>query len=92
MGRIVLTHSTYLDGLIPLLRKLVNYKGIRTITPGEIRKVKRKAEKLTVKTTIPILGGYKLIARNGTTAQEVFIITEHNKQSLESIIRKVISD
>ena len=36
MGRVVITHSTYIDGLIPLLRRLAQVPGIDTVTPAVI--------------------------------------------------------
>ena len=36
MGRVVITHSTYIDGLIPVLRKLAAAAGIETVTPAVI--------------------------------------------------------
>jgi hypothetical protein len=39
MGRLVITHSTYIEGLIPVLRKLALEPGIDTITPAVISRV-----------------------------------------------------
>jgi hypothetical protein len=39
MGRLVITHSTYLEGLIPLLKRLVQDPAIDTITPAVISRV-----------------------------------------------------
>ena len=39
-GRLIWNHSTHLDGLIPILEKLVFFPGIRTITPGVIGRAK----------------------------------------------------
>ena len=36
MGRLVITHSTYLEGLIPLLKALAREGGINTVTPPVI--------------------------------------------------------
>ncbi|NBP99425.1 MAG: hypothetical protein EB123_08160, partial [Synechococcaceae bacterium WBB_32_011] len=44
MGRLVITHSTYLDGLIPLLKILANDPAIDTITPAVICRVKGRCE------------------------------------------------
>ena len=36
MARLVITHSTYVEGLIPLLRRLATLPDIDTITPAVI--------------------------------------------------------
>ena len=76
MGRIVVTHSTYIEGLIEKLKIIANQKGIKTITPGRIRKTKGRTEELTLRISTKTISGYKLIARKGYSVQEVFIVTD----------------
>lgn len=83
MGRVVITHSTYLDGLIPLLRALASGDGIDTVTPAVISRVKGRQEGLRVRVSTPIRGGYKLLARRGSSAQEVFVVTTLDQQVLQ---------
>jgi hypothetical protein len=40
LGRVVITHSTYVEGLIPWLKSLACEKGIQTITPAVINRVR----------------------------------------------------
>ena len=68
MGRLVHTHSTYINGLIELLKRLAKENGIYTITPGVISRVRGHKEKLEVTITRETIGGYKLIARKGRRA------------------------
>ncbi len=82
MGRLVITHSTYLEGLIPLLRVLAENDQINTITPACITKVKGRCSSLEIRVSTETIGGYKLIARKGKTAQEVFITTKLKKKEL----------
>ena len=89
MGRLVLTHSTYLEGLIPFLKKLVTIEGIGTVSPGVINKVKGKSPNLQIKITTKTTGGYKMIARKGRTSQEVFVITKKNKKELTQIVSEI---
>jgi hypothetical protein len=90
-GRLVWNHSTHIPGLIPLLETLLKQEHqIRTITPGVIATVRSHAPHFRLKISVPIRGGYKLIARRGKTAQEVFIITELEQASLEGAISKAI--
>ena len=89
-GRIVWNHSTHIDGLIPILEKLVKYEGIRTITPAVLSRSRSHAPKMKLKVSVPINGGHKLIARIGKSVQEVFIITDLDKSELEKIIAEII--
>ncbi|ASC69281.1 hypothetical protein XM38_002080 [Halomicronema hongdechloris C2206] len=90
-GRLVWNHSTHLPGLIPILERLVAYPGIRTVTPGEIAKVRGHSPTLRIKVSVPIRGGYKLIARRGKTVQEVFVITEQDKAGLETTLAEIVA-
>jgi hypothetical protein len=85
-GRLVLTHSTHIPGLIAVLERLTKYNGIQTITPAVIGRAKGHSPRLQLKVSVPILGGFKLIARQGKTFQEVFIITSCPKDELEAAI------
>lgn len=89
-GRIVWNHSTHLDGLIPVLEKLVSFEGIKTITPAVLSRSRSHSPHLQLKVSVPIKGGYKLIARGGKSVQEVFIITALSQSELEKAIASVI--
>jgi hypothetical protein len=86
MGRLVITHSTYLEGLIPLLKRLVRHPRIDTITPAVIARVRGRAPELRLRISAPITGGWKLLARRGSSAQEVFVVTELDAPELEQAI------
>ncbi|HEY9847403.1 MAG TPA: DUF2103 domain-containing protein, partial [Candidatus Caenarcaniphilales bacterium] len=81
-GRLVLNHSTHIPGLIPVLERLTATPGIQTITPGVISSAKAHAPQLRLKISVPIQGGFKLLARRGKTVQEVFILTTLSQASL----------
>jgi hypothetical protein len=89
-GRLVWNHSTHLPGLIPILEQLLNQPGVGTVTPGVIANVRAHSPELRVKVSVPIRGGFKLIARKGKTVQEVFVLTELDKAGLESAVAKAI--
>ncbi len=91
MGRLVITHSSYIDGLIPLLEKLSRIEGINTITPATIKRVKGHTEKLSLRISTKTNIGYKVLARKGKTVQEVFIVTKLDKDRLEKIVVDVIN-
>ena len=91
MGRLVITHSTYLEGLIPLLKRLGQDPAIDTITPAVIARVKGRSPELRLRVSTPITGGWKLVARRGSSAQEVFVVTGLNAEALEDRIGQALS-
>ncbi len=86
MGRLILNHSTNLEGLIPILRKLACNSNIKTVTPAAISRVRGKSFKLILRLSVKTINGYKAIARKGKTAQEVFISTDLSKDELKQLI------
>ena len=86
MGRLVLNHSSNIEGLIPILQKLALNINIKTITPGVISRVRGKSSKLIIRLSVKTINGYKAIARKGKTSQEVFISTDLSKDELNKII------
>jgi len=87
-GRLVWNHSTHIPGLIPILEKLTTYQGIQTVTPGVISRSRAHCPQMKLRVSVPIRGGYKVIARHGKTVQEVFILTALSQEELEGNIKK----
>ena len=87
-GRLVWNHSTHIQGLIPVLEKLITYDGVQTVTPGVISRARGHSPQLKLRVSVPIRGGYKMIARQGKTVQEVFVIADLSQDSLEAIIKQ----
>ncbi|NEQ46270.1 MAG: metal-binding protein [Leptolyngbya sp. SIOISBB] len=91
-GRLVWNHSTHVPGLIAVLEKLLELSAdVRTVTPGRLSTVRSNAPKLRLKVSVPIRGGYKLIARKGKSAQEVFVIADVTQQQLEEVIAQALA-
>ena len=86
MGRLVLNHSSNIEGLIPILQKLALNINIKTITPAIISKSRGKSSKLVIRISVKTINGYKAIARKGRTAQEVFISTDLGKDELKKLL------
>ena len=86
MGRVVLNHSTHIEGLIPILKKLALNKRIHTVTPAIISTVRGRTSKLVIRISVKTINGYKAIARKGKTAQEVFISTDLSKDELKKLL------
>ena len=91
MGRVVITHSTYIEGLIPILRKLASNKRIKTVTPAIISKVRGRSSKLVIRVSVITIGGFKAIARKGQSAQEIFINTDMNVEELRYLLNSYCS-
>ncbi|MEB3340720.1 DUF2103 domain-containing protein [Okeania sp.] len=90
-GRLVWNHSTHIEGLIPILEKLIQHQGIETVTPGVISRSKSHIPQMKLKVSVPIRGGFKLIARQGKTVQEVFILTSLIQEDLEEAIAQILT-
>ena len=86
LGRVVLNHSTHIEGLIPVLKKLALNIRIKTITPAIISKVRGRSTCLVIRISVKTINGYKAIARKGKTAQEVFISTDLSKDELKKLL------
>ena len=82
----MITHSTYVDGLIPWLKRLATEQRIQTITPAVINRVKGRSQLLQLRVSTPIRGGYKLMARKGSTVQEVFVVTDLAQHQLQDAV------
>ncbi|MBM5796807.1 MAG: hypothetical protein FJ050_09350 [Cyanobacteria bacterium M_surface_7_m2_040] len=91
MGRLVITHSTYLDGLIPVLRRLASAPAIDTITPAVIGRVRGRSPQLQLRISTPIQGGHKLVARRGGSVQEVFVVTALSAAELEPLLAAALN-
>ena len=86
MGRLVINHSSNIEGLIPVLRKLALNTDVKSITPAVISRVKGRSPKLILRLSVKTINGYKAIARKGQIAQEVFISTDLSKDELKQVI------
>ena len=86
LGRLVLNHSTNIEGLIPILQKLALDINIKTVTPAAISRARGRSSKLIIRLSVKTINGYKAIARKGKTAQEVFISTDLSKDELKQIL------
>ncbi|MDG2991430.1 DUF2103 domain-containing protein [Candidatus Synechococcus calcipolaris G9] len=89
-GRVVLNHSTHIPGLIPVLERIAQADGITTVIPGVIAPVKGRSPHLQLRVSVPIKGGFKVIARRGKTVQEVFILTALSQSALECICQQYL--
>ena len=90
MGRVVITHSTYIEGLIPLLKQLALDPLIGTVTPAVIRRVRGRVNQLSLRVSTPITGGHKVNAWLAATAQEVFVLTTLSRDDLQGKLDRLV--
>ena len=91
MGRLVQNHSTHIEGLIKWLKKIAETPEIKTITPASLSKTNGKGEKLNLKITTATKEGFKLLARKGRLVQEVFLVTNLEKNIVNDVIDNKIT-
>lgn len=91
MGRVVITHSTYIEGLIPLLKTLAEDPLIGTVTPAVISRTRGRAPRLSLRVSTPITGGHKVNARRAGTAQEVFVLTSLDREGLQRLLDQLLA-
>ncbi len=89
-ARLVWNHSTHIPGLIRILERLCQHEGLQTVTPGVIGRVRGHCPKMQLRVSVPIRGGFKVIARQGKTVQEVFILTILDQDKLEEAIAQAM--
>ena len=89
-GRLVLNHSTHIPGLIKVLERLVQIPEITTVTPAVIGRVRSHAPQFRLKVSVPIRGGFKLIARKAKVVQEVFVLTTLDQAQLQDVVKQVL--
>jgi hypothetical protein len=91
-GRLVWNHSTHIPGLIPVLTRLCKVPGVKTVTPGRLGQAKGRPMPLTIRVTVPIVGGFKLQARSSGGVQEIFVVTSLTEAELQQAIDGLLAD
>mgnify|MGYP006087569893 CR=1 FL=1 len=88
IGRVVRTHSTYVDRMLPVLEELALHRGVHTVIPGRLARARTSTSSLTLRitTALPREGGWKLIARRGSQTQEVFVVGAIARPELEQAL------
>lgn len=89
--RLKVEHSI-IDGLRPVLERLLRNEQIRSIIPGVIRPVRDARGAVRVRLTVPTQNGWKGIALSAGARQEIFISTALAKADLEADIQRALAD
>ena len=89
MARLVITHSTYIEGLIPKLKQLALKETIKTITPGQITRTKANCSNFRMRISVKTDKGFKIIARKGNSCQEIFVVTNLNTLAMNELLNGI---
>jgi hypothetical protein len=68
------------------LKVLASKPYIDTVTPAVISRVNGRCEGLKIRLSTEIKGGFKLIARRGSSAQEVFVVTKLSQAAFKELL------
>jgi hypothetical protein len=84
-NKLKIEHSI-IDGLRPVLDRLVASDEIRSVIPGVIRMVRDAKGEVKIRVTVPVQNGWKAIALAAGARQELFISTALTQAEVESLI------
>lgn len=89
-NKLKVEHSI-LDGLRPVLERLVEDPDIRSVIPGVIRPVRDAKGAVRIRVTVPVQNGWKAIALAAGARQELFISTALDQAELEKRIAAALA-
>ena len=89
-ARIVLNHSTHVPDLVDALKVIAKgaSTSLTTIVPGRLARTRGRAEHLSLSVSVAVPGGFRVVARKGSLAQEVFISTRLGRNELQSVLEE----
>jgi len=90
-NRLKIEHSI-IDGLRPVLERLLEWDEIRTIVPGVIKVVRDARGEVKIRVTVPTTNGWKAIALAAGSRQELFISTALTKIELEGMVEAALEN
>ncbi len=88
-NKLKIEHSI-IDGLRPVLERLLKSDEIRSVIPGVIRQVRDAKGEPVIRVTVPTSNGWKAIALSAGARQELFISTGLTKEETELLVRQAI--
>jgi hypothetical protein len=89
-GKLKVEHSI-IDGVRPMLERLLAHQEIRSVIPGVIKPVRDARGPVKVRVTVPTTNGWKAIALSAGARQELFISTSLTKEQLEAVLAQALS-
>jgi hypothetical protein len=89
-NKLKIEHSI-INGLRPVLERLLSDDDIRSIIPGVIRPVRDARGAVKVRITVPVQNGWKAIALAAGARQELFVSTTLSQADLEARIDRALA-
>jgi hypothetical protein len=80
-----------IPGLLPILERLAQSPAVSAVIPGRISVTRAGLPTLQLRLGTQTITGFKLTARRGTTAQEVFVVTT-DAESVLGFLRQEIKE
>lgn len=90
-NKLKIEHSI-IDGLRPVLERLVESESIRLVVPGVIKTVRDARGAVRIRVTVPVQNGWKAIALAAGARQELFISTALPQAELERLIGEALQE
>lgn len=81
-NKLKIEHSI-INGLRPVLERLLAHDDIRSIIPGVIKPVRDARGAVKIRVTVPTQNGWKAIALSAGARQELFVSTAIPQDELE---------
>lgn len=78
-----------ITGLLPILERIAAHPSVSALIPGRISVTKAAVPTLQLRPGPRTMTGFKLTARRGTTAQELFVVTREMEDVLTFLRREV---
>ena len=88
-NKLKIEHSI-IDGLRPVLERLVANDEIRSVIPGVIRMVRDARGPVKIRVTVPVQNGWKAIALASGARQELFVSTGIGQAEVERMIEAAL--
>ncbi len=86
VGKVKVQHHI-LEGLERYLKEIESWDVVETIIPGRIVRQNRGKGTNGIFLKYPTLTGYKVLYKNGTSVQEVFVVCS-DKKTFEKLFRE----
>eukprot|EP00189_Rhodosorus_marinus_P009658 CAMPEP_0184742672 /NCGR_PEP_ID=MMETSP0315-20130426/5612_1 /TAXON_ID=101924 /ORGANISM="Rhodosorus marinus, Strain UTEX LB 2760" /LENGTH=795 /DNA_ID=CAMNT_0027213601 /DNA_START=102 /DNA_END=2489 /DNA_ORIENTATION=- len=84
--KLVVNHTSNLKGLLRVLNRLCRHESIIGIVPAELTSSKSNSPGLRLRVTVKTETGFKIIARQASSIQEVFVITKATRPELIEMV------
>lgn len=88
-NKLKIEHSI-IDGLRPVLERLLLSGSVRLVVPGVIKTVRDARGPVRIRVTVPVQNGWKAIALAAGARQELFISTAISQAELETLIEAAL--